>query len=80
MGSDLVTNRSTGLSSDLSSDLSLERLVPAASQPALQGQIPDGEVNRKPRRRARSESEEEAEPEVSLGPGEEPEHKIDRLA
>jgi hypothetical protein len=79
MGSDLVTNRSTGLSSDLSSDLSVERLVPAASPPALQGQAPAGEVNRKPRRRARSESEEEAELD-SLGPGEEPEHKIDSLA
>jgi hypothetical protein len=82
MGSgDVVTTRPASPAADPSADWSVERLEPAASAPALQGQTPAPEVSRKARRRARPT--EEADVEVSSDPDfrdDEPKHKIDSLA
>jgi len=84
MGSgDVVTTRSASPAADLSSDLPVERLEPAASAPALQGQAPAAEAGRKARRRPRPDEEAEADVEVASDPdfrGDEPKHKIDSLA
>jgi hypothetical protein len=83
MGSgDVVTTRSASPAADMSTDLSVERLEPAASAPALQGQAPAAEVSRKVRRRPRPTEEVEADVEVSSDAdfrGDEPKHKIDSL-